>query len=201
MSRVLAVQKENIRNVVVKINKVMKSKIKKWKVLSRKAVFEKYGRKIEKVVFRLSNGKDSDFYILNIEKPIVCILALTKRKQIVLVKQFRPGPNQILMEMPGGYGNKNEEQIKTAERELLEETGYKGKLKLVAKCIDDGYTTIDRFCYVATDCEKVSDQKLDESEFAEVNLLSINNFRKLLRSGRMTDVEVGYLCLDYLGLL
>jgi hypothetical protein len=54
---------------------------------------------------------------------------------------------------------------------------------------------------VATECEKVAEQKLDKTEFAEVVLMSLNEFRKLLRSGKMTDIEVGYLGLDFLGLL
>ena len=54
---------------------------------------------------------------------------------------------------------------------------------------------------VATNCEKVAEPQNDENEPVEVVLLSINEFRELLRSGKMTDVEVGYLGLDYLQLL
>ena len=35
--------------------------IQKWEALSREIVFQKYGRKIEKVMYRLSNGKETDF--------------------------------------------------------------------------------------------------------------------------------------------
>jgi ADP-ribose pyrophosphatase len=181
-------------------NKPSKPKAKRWKALSREVVFEKYGRKIEKVIFRLPSGKHSDFY-LKAEKDAVCILALTKEKDVILVKQYRPGPDKVLMELPGGAAESNETPTKAAERELLEETGYRGKMRLVTRVFDCAYSTIDRYCFVATDCEKVRRQELDKAEFAEVTRISLKEFRKLLKSGKMTDVEVGYLGLDYLGLL
>jgi hypothetical protein len=48
-----------------------------------------------------------------------------------------------------------------------------------------------RHCVVITDCEKVAEQNLDQNEFAEVVLMSLNEFRELLKSGKNTDIEVG----------
>lgn len=86
-------------------------------------------------------------------------------------------------------------------RELLEETGYAGDAQFVTNVLDDAYTTMRRACVIATNCKKVAEQKLDDSEFAQVVLLPLDDFRKLLRSGQMTDVEIAYLGLDFLGLL
>jgi hypothetical protein len=54
---------------------------------------------------------------------------------------------------------------------------------------------------VVTDCEKVTEQNLGNNEFAEVILMPLPEFRELLKSGKNTDIEVGYIGLDYLGLL
>ena len=176
------------------------SNVKRWKALSREVVFQKYGRKIEKVVFRLPSGKQSEFY-LKAERDAVCILALTKEQDVILVNQYRPGPDMVLMELPGGATEIDETPERAAEIELLEETGYRGKMRFVTRVFDCAYSTIYRYCFVATDCEKVKQQKLDKAEFARVAQISLEEFRELLRSGKMTDVEVGYLGLDYLGLL
>lgn len=176
------------------------TKVQKWQELSREIAFQKYSRKIEKVMFKLPDGKETDFYIKR-EGPAAGVLAITKNKQVILVKQYRPGPEEVLLELPGGYVDPNEKPEKTMERELLEETGYKGKVKLVTTCFDDAYSTMNRYCFVATDCEKVSEPQTGEHEFVELELLTLEDFRNLLRSGKMTDVEVGYLGLDFLNLL
>ncbi len=178
----------------------MIKKVTPWKEISRKPEWQKYGRKIEKVTYRMPNGEKNDFYLKK-EGPAVGILALTKDKKVILTKQFRPGPNKILLELPGGYIDKKETPEEAGNRELLEETGYQGKAKLVTTAFDCAYSTMCRSCVVITDCTLVSKQNLDENEFIEVVLLTIDEFKDLLRSGQNTDIEVGYLGLDYLKLL
>ncbi|MCS7091744.1 MAG: NUDIX hydrolase [Patescibacteria group bacterium] len=53
------------------------------------------------------------------EGPAAGILAITKDRKVILVKQYRPGPKEVLLELPGGYVDPNEEPEKTMERELL----------------------------------------------------------------------------------
>ncbi len=171
-----------------------------WKEIKRKIAFQKYSRKIEGVVYQMPNGKKSDFYIKK-EGPAVGILAITSDNKIILTKQFRPGPGEILLELPGGYIDKNETAEEAGNRELLEETGYKGKAKLVTTAFDCAYSTMKRSCVVITDCQKVSKQNLDQNEFIEIVLLSVKEFKDLLRGGKNTDIEVGYLGLDYLKLI
>ncbi|MFA5961927.1 MAG: NUDIX hydrolase [Parcubacteria group bacterium] len=178
----------------------MPTKVEKWEELSREIAFQKYSRKIEKVMYKMPDGKESDFYLKK-EGPATGILAITKDQQIILVRQFRPGPNEILNELPGGYVDANETPEQAGERELLEETGYKGRARLVATAFDCAYSTMNRYCVVVTDCEKVAEQNLGKNEFAEVVLVSLQKFRELLKSGKNTDIEVGYIGLDYLGLL
>jgi len=173
---------------------------KKWKEISRELVFQKFNRKIDKVMFKMPDGRESDFYIKK-EGPAASILALTKDKKVILVKQYRPGPEEILLELPGGYVEKDEKPEITMARELKEETGYEGKVELVTTCFDDAYSTMNRYCFVATDCLRVGEAELEKDEFVELILLDLREFRKLLRSGKMTDIEVGYLALDHLNLL
>lgn len=176
------------------------SEIKPWKELRRDLAYKKYSRKIEEVIFELPNGKEADFYIKR-EGPASSILALTKENEVVLVKQFRPGPQQILLELPGGFVDPDEDPMVTAQREFREETGFEGEFEFVGTCLDDAYSTMNRYCYVAKNCHKVGEIQNTATEQTEVALVSLEEFREQLRSGLMTDVEVGYLGLDHLGLL
>ncbi len=174
--------------------------IRRWKVIKRSQFFKKYSRVVEEVAFELPNGLVEDFYIKK-EGPAVAVLGLTKNKEVVLVKQFRPGPLKTLLELPGGYVEDLEKAKDAIKREFLEETGYEGKFSFVGECLDDAYSTMVRYCYVAENCYRVADPMSSSTEQTEVVLMNLDKFRELLRSGQMTDVEVGYLCLDYLKLL
>jgi ADP-ribose pyrophosphatase len=176
--------------------------IKHWKQKSEEIVFEKYGRQVIKRIYIMPDGDEADFYIKK-EKNTAGVLALTSDNHVILVKQFRPGPNKVLLELPGGFMDKpNDPPEKVALKELLEETGYKGnKVEFVVQSIDDAYSTVLRNLFVVTGCEKISEQTLEKTEFAQVVLLRLSEFRDLLRSGQMTDIEAGYLALDHLKLL
>ena len=92
-------------------------KVSKWKETSRIMAFQKFSRKIEKVAFEMPDGKETDFYIKK-EGPAASILALTEDNKVILVKQYRPGPQEILMELPGGYVEQSEKPELTMAREL-----------------------------------------------------------------------------------
>lgn len=170
-----------------------------WKKLKEEP-FSAGWRKLVKKTFQMPDGKISDFDV-KAENQAVCVLALTTDKQVILAKQFRPGPEQILLEMPGGVIDKNETAETAIKRELLEETGYTGNFEFVGKSLDCAYSTLVRYNFVATDCHKIQDQKLETNEFIEIVTMSLADFRKHLQSGELTDVESGYLGLDYLKLL
>jgi ADP-ribose pyrophosphatase len=178
----------------------MPTEIVAWKEQSRRQVFKKYTHQIDEVIYELPNGETADFYIRG-GGQIVSILALTPQQQIIIARQFRPGPHKILDELPGGGVDSGEDPLEAAKRELKEETGYEGRVEFIGTCLDGGYSMTKRFCYVATDCHKVAEPIQTPTEQIEVVLRSLDDFRKLLRSGMMTDVHMGYLGLDHLGLL
>lgn len=174
--------------------------IQPWKELEREEVFKKYSRRIDKITFELPDKTQDDFYI-KVEGPAVGILGITNDNKLILVEQFRPGPQEILLEIPGGFIDPGEQHLETAKREFLEETGYTGDFDYVGSCLDDAYSTMKRHYFVAKNCKKISEPQNTATEHTRVVLLSIDEFRKLLRSGNLTDTEIGYLCFDYLKLL
>ncbi len=178
----------------------MKS-IKTWVELSRENVFSKYGRKIDKVIFKLPTGQESDFYLTGKDGRVVAVFALTSDNHVILVEQFRPGPQKILLELPGGAVNKDETPLEAIKREFLEESGYTGDFEFVTESIIDAYSGAIRYHFVAKNCQKVQEPTDTEIEFTNVILMNLEQFRKHLRSGQLSDVNTGYLGLDYLELL
>jgi ADP-ribose pyrophosphatase len=150
--------------------------------------------------YRLPDGRISEWNLLGGHRT-VAVLALTPTSEVVLVRQFRPGPGLVLDEMPGGVVDGDESPAIAAARELLEETGYIGDVSIVANTWLSSSAVTRRYLAVATDCTKVQDPNPQGDEFCLPVLTSIDHFRVQLRAGRLTDVDLGYLALDHLGLL
>jgi len=175
----------------------------KWEELSRKILFEEYGRGIVVIKYRLPDGREDDFYIKH-ERSFVRIVAITKDNKVIAVKRFLPGPGQVTVDSAAGYIRGDESPEQAAKRELRDETGYEGKLEFVAKTYADGYTDVVAYVMVATECELVAENPPEiKTEFLEVILLTISEVREAIKGGGIfsCDTQAWYLGLDHLGLL
>ncbi len=171
-----------------------------WKKIKEERVYDGY-RKVSIWTFELPDGKSADFDIM-LEGRVVCIVALTPDQKVIMAKQFRPGPQEVLLELPGGGVDKNETPEEAAARELLEETGYAGDLALAGTYYNSAYSDMVRHSFVALNLQKVSEVNNPEAhEITEPVLLSLAEFREHLRTGKLTNIGGGYQALDYLGLL
>jgi ADP-ribose pyrophosphatase len=101
----------------------------------------------------------------------------TKNNKILLVKQFRY-PFGYIWEIPAGKVEKNESPLKAAKRELLEETGYKGKFKKIGKfIISPGYSNEVMHFYLAYNIKKV--KEFDKKEIKEIKFFDINKVKAI----------------------
>lgn len=148
--------------------------------------------------YLLPDGTRSDWDILGGGRT-VAVVALTEADSFVMVRQFRPGPGRVLLELPGGKVNEGEDLLTAAARELLEETGYRpAKLRLVGRTWLASYASIERYAVIAEGCRFTVDPTPDEEEFCQTALLSHDEFVTHVRSGDLTDTDIAYMCLDSL---
>ncbi len=175
--------------------------VKKWKKIKEKKVYNGF-QKISRVTFQLQDGKFHNFDILASGHSVVSVVGFTKDKEAILVRQYRPGPEKIFYEFCLGAVEKGETPLQAAKREFLEETGYTGRFKKIGVMYSNSYSRLKIYCYIATDCRKVTDKlKLDEAEFIEVHLVTLKRLREMLRKGMIRNFGAGYRALDYLKLL
>lgn len=124
----------------------------------------------------------------------VATIALTPENNVVIVRQFRAGPERIMDELPGGFVEIGEE-LKleaAARRELKEETAYiAGTMKYLGQLSYDAHSNGWRHYFIAYDCRQtIQSRKLDASEqheVLEVHEISIKTLLDNARSGKMTD--------------
>lgn len=174
--------------------------IEPWEKLQEESLRAGRYRRYLRRVFRRQDGRVEVCEVKH-ERPVVCVLALTREGNVVLVRQFRPGPESVLLELPGGGIERGEMPIQAIRRELLEETGYEGTLVAVGTGLSCAYSTRVRHHFVATNCRKIEDPKGDGHEILEAVEMTLDDFRAHLRKGDLSDAATGWLGLDHLGLL
>lgn len=118
------------------------------------------------------------------------ILPITDQNTVILTIQPRVFTKSTIgISLPAGYVEKNEKHIEAARRELLEETGYdSNKLIEVAEFYqDDGIGAAYNKGFIALNCNKVANQKLDESEFIKYFECTIDELLELYERKYILD--------------
>ena len=173
-----------------------------WKKLSEYVAYDGW-RKIIQKRFELPDGQLADYDIVG-NDAYVSIAAFTEKREAILVRQYRPGPEMQLLSFPEGYIDVGESPETTASRELLEETGYaSGNIQFLKKMYR-AYSTEVRYCLLATDCRLIAQPEGDDQEFLEVVTIPLPQLRELLldpADGNFTTADIAYLALDRLGWL
>lgn len=98
------------------------------------------------------------------------IFALTKSKELVMVRQYRNAAEEFSLEPPGGCIEDGEDAATGVQRELLEETGYKAATVEYIGSLSPNpamYTNTISY-YFARDVEKVQGLTPDEGESLEM---------------------------------
>jgi ADP-ribose pyrophosphatase len=150
--------------------------------------------------FTLPDGSRAEWDIFGPAESVAAF-AITPEREVVLARQYRPGPDAVLDELPGGVVDPGEHAADAAARELLEETGYAGAVLLVGETWLSSACRTRRWIAVVRDAQPVAEPRNDPQEPIDVVLVGLDDFRDHLRRGRLTDVGLGYLALDHLGLL
>jgi ADP-ribose pyrophosphatase len=173
--------------------------VQPWGKLGEGVVFDGH-RRIVRRRFVLPDGAEVD-YDVKVEPDAAAVVAVTPSQEVVLVREYRPGPEEIVLELPGGAVDAGETPLDAARRELLEETGYAGDLREVGRILDCAYSTRVRFAYLATGCRRIAEPRPHPGEHLEVVVLGLTDFVAHVRGGRLTDAAVAYRALDELGVL
>lgn len=101
----------------------------------------------------------------------VNIIPLTADGEVVMVKQYRHGTDEITIELPGGMVERGEHPMHAGMRECVEETGWQGMADAVFLGVSEpnpAFLNNRCYSYLWTDCVYVGTQQCDPNEEIEV---------------------------------
>lgn len=146
---------------------------------------------------KLPDGRVSQREI--VEHPgAVAIVPVTSDNEVLLVRQWRHPIRQVTLEIPAGCLEAGEEPERTAQRELVEETGYfPGALeKLTSLYLSVGYSDEIIHIFLARNLQKTgehdipganSDWQADDDENLQTVRMPLEEAIQKARSGEMVD--------------
>ena len=115
----------------------------------------------------------------------VLTLALTSQQEVVMVRQYRHGTEQVCLELPGGLVDPDDASPESsAQRELLEETGFSASnIRLIGECYPQPAILNNRcFFYLAEDAVKTKQQELDAGEDIEILTVPLKDIRAKIQN-------------------
>ncbi|MEG5063220.1 NUDIX hydrolase [Microcoleus sp. B3-A4] len=148
----------------------------KWKLLRSRFVLNNQWCQVRQDEIELPSGQIIDDFFVNVRPNIALVFATTEQQELVLVRQYRHGVGEILLELPAGSFNPAEESGKSAAaRELAEETGYVAEeiLELATLYDNPVKDTNSIYLYFAKNVKLATKIQLDITEDIEVVLVPI----------------------------
>lgn len=157
--------------------------------LSKETIYEGRLFKVIKEKVRIHNGKEKPREIV-VHPGAVALVVVDNDGKLILVNQYRHAAGKVLLEIPAGTREPNEDPEVCAVRETQEETGYRPRKveRLGGFYSAPGFCTEFLHCYLLTDLEEAREPG-DEDENIEVERLTLDEAIAAIWSGRISDAK------------
>ncbi|MCR4706185.1 MAG: NUDIX hydrolase [Lachnospiraceae bacterium] len=142
-------------------------------------------------------GIDGDYYAFEAPEWIVVLPVIDDN--FVMVRQWRHAMQGITTEFPGGIGDPGEDPLRTATRELLEETGYRaGKMTHIGTCNPNPALFHNQIhFYLAEDLTDTGSRHLDADEVLTGTLVPIRDAIAHFASDEYQNAFMGVALMLY----
>ena len=174
-----------------------------WPVVSTDELLRNWLITVRTDKVRLPDGHHAERTVVT-HPGAVAVLALDDADRVLMIRQYRHPVGRELWEIPAGLRDADgESPLRTAQRELLEETGYRAREwhTLADYFSSPGYSTERLRVFLARGLEPVADngyQRRDEEKFIVTDWVPLDAALRLVLAGKLhsgpaiTGILAGY---------
>ena len=138
---------------------------------------------------KLPDGREIDMEVVRHPGGAV-IACVNDDEQICLIRQFRHAAGGWIWELPAGLLEPGEPAIKTAERELIEETGVRGcDWQSLGVILSTPGFSDEKLHLFSARVQSLGESALEENEFIEVHWVSLSDAVLKAQNGEYQDAK------------
>jgi 8-oxo-dGTP pyrophosphatase MutT (NUDIX family) len=157
-----------------------------WTLISTRVALQDEWMTLRANRYRLPDGEHLSPVYIHDEPDWVNVFGVTEADEVVLVRQFRPGAGQVLLELPCGCIEDDDASPEEAmRRELLAETGYSAPefLETAVLSANSANHSNKTHCFFAWPVTRVGRPELRKRRQVEVVLEPLDDFIARLKDG------------------
>ncbi|MCB0717138.1 MAG: NUDIX hydrolase [Bacteroidetes bacterium] len=157
-----------------------------WEILESRYLLREWWMAVREDAVKLPTGVVlSRFHVVEVPD-WVCVVGITAEGKVVLVRQYRHGVGQTVLELPAGGIEDGEAVEDAARREFSEETGYDASewIALGSLFQDPSRQTNTAYIYAATGLEPGRSNP-DPTEQLTIELADASEVLNMIADGRL----------------
>jgi len=159
----------------------------KWKVLESEYISRRPWMTARRDVVQLPDGRiNPEYWVLEFPD-WVNVIAITKDGDMVMVRQYRHALGVTEYELCAGVMEEGETPLQSAQRELLEETGFGGGewTEYMNICANPSNHTNMAHTFLAVGVERITEQHLDATEELTYHVMPQEQVLEMLQRGEL----------------
>ena len=134
--------------------------------------------------------QDPKTFDLVLHPGAVALIPINANGEILLVKQWRRAAQKILIELPAGTLEKDEDPLFCADRELREETGMRAKIITLLTGFYSAPGILSEYLYLYLAKELTPDPLIgDDTDDIDQLTVSIEEATQMILSGEIIDAK------------
>jgi 8-oxo-dGTP pyrophosphatase MutT (NUDIX family) len=137
-------------------------------------------------------GRDHTFFVLE-TGDWVNVIPVTPEGKVILIRQYRHGTEEVTLEIPGGMVDAEDTSpAVSAERELMEETGYAAEAIIPIGRVAPNPAILNNCChsFLAVNARPVGPTRFDGAEDITFELADTADIPHLITSGQISHALV-----------